>query len=122
MMSETLVGSLIAGLTGVLGGGALAALFQMIAARRKTGAEATKINTESSISEFDALKTELRLQRDEANARIDVLQQEIEDIRWRHRALWDYAAELRHRVPPPPPPWPEFLSLTRTRRSADSAN
>lgn len=117
-MSEAMVSAIIAGLVTVLGGGATVALIQMVAARRKTGAEATKINTETTLSEFDALKAELWEQLRDERARVDRLQTEVSDLQQRYRDLWDYAAMLRLTVPPPPPEWPVSLSA----RSATSAN
>lgn len=110
--------AVIAGLVTVLGGGATVALIQMVAARRKTGAEATKINTEATLAEFDALKAELWEQLRDERSRVDRLQSKVAALEQRYRDLWDYAAMLRMSVPPPPPEWPVSLSA----RSADSAS
>lgn len=104
--------SIIAAVTAFLGGGAAVGVVQTVAARRKTSAEATQINSDIELAEFRELRDELRLQRDEERESRRLVMAKLTVMEHRDQIKTDYIYELRSHIfkemPPPPPPWPVF--------------
>lgn len=108
--------SIIAAVTAFLGGGAAVGVIQTVAARRKTSAEATQINSDIELTEFRELRDELRLQRDEERQGRQQVLAKLSVMEQRDQIKTDYIYELRSHIfkemPPPPPPWPQFPEST----------
>lgn len=115
----------IAGVVTILGGAASATIVQVVAARRKTSAEATKLNAEVDADKFDRVTAALFRQVEDLRAEVDDLKDENARRAAREWVYASYAQDLRDHIysgkAPPPPAWPAELSLTGRVASPASA-
>ena len=113
-MLETIITTAVTILGSAAFGGAAVEFLR----RRKTSSETDQIKSQVKVNEWEALKEELRKQRDSAQSQINNLKNEVDDMRSRLIITLDYSSALRVQLREKgiePLEWPEGLHPLKSK-------